>query len=73
MKEEYWTTRSGERIAVSNLTIEHLRNIVRRLIRTKRNNEVLNITGDDYCDKHLIDNDFNDNSLDTWIDPEDWY
>ena len=33
MKEEYWTTKKGERIAVGDMDEDHVRNCLRMLIR----------------------------------------
>ena len=35
-KEEYWTTKDGQKIAVGDMTLEHLRNVLRMLIREDR-------------------------------------
>ena len=39
MKEEYWTTKEGKKIAVGDMDIEHLRNTLRMLLR-KRESEL---------------------------------
>jgi hypothetical protein len=36
MKEQYWTTKDGRKIAVGDMTLEHLRNVLRMLIREDR-------------------------------------
>ena len=38
MTEEFWTTKTGERIAVGDMDEDHVRNVLRYLIR-KKNNE----------------------------------
>jgi hypothetical protein len=36
MEEQYWTTKDGRKIAVGDMTLEHLRNVLRMLIRDDR-------------------------------------
>jgi len=36
MKEEYWTTKDGQKIAVGDMTDEHVRNTLRMIIRKAR-------------------------------------
>jgi hypothetical protein len=36
MKEEYWCTKDGGKIAVGDMTESHLKNLLRKLIREKR-------------------------------------
>lgn len=36
MKEQYWTTANGKTIAIGDMTLEHLRNVLRKLIREDR-------------------------------------
>lgn len=36
MNEQYWTTKDGRKIAVGEMTLEHLRNVLRMLIREDR-------------------------------------
>ena len=33
MKEQYWTTKDGTKIAVGDMSVDHLRNVLRMLIR----------------------------------------
>jgi len=40
-KDEFWTMRNGQRIAVSGMSEEHVRNTLRMIIRSKR--RVMNI------------------------------
>ena len=39
MNEEIWTMKDGTKIAVGEMDIEHLRNTLRMIIRTKREKE----------------------------------
>lgn len=36
MKEEYWRTKDGRKIAVSDLTEDHAKNIIRMIIKSNR-------------------------------------
>lgn len=36
MQEQYWITKDGRKIAVGDMTLEHLRNVLRMLIREDR-------------------------------------
>jgi len=36
IKEEYWTMRNGERIAIGDMTESHAKNLLRKLIREDR-------------------------------------
>jgi hypothetical protein len=36
MKEEYWTTKDGKQLAVSDMTETHVKNLLRKLIREGR-------------------------------------
>ena len=36
MNEQYWTTKDGRKIAVGNMSIDHLRNVLRMLTREDR-------------------------------------
>lgn len=36
---EFWTTQDGERIDVDEMTISHLRAVLKMMLRTRRNSE----------------------------------
>jgi hypothetical protein len=36
MKEEYWAQKDGKKIAVGNMSLTHLQNLLRKLIREDR-------------------------------------
>jgi hypothetical protein len=36
LNDEYWTTRDGRRIAVGEMNVEHLRNVLRMILRYRR-------------------------------------
>jgi len=36
IKEEYWTMRNGEQIAIGDMTESHAKNLLRKLIRENR-------------------------------------
>lgn len=35
-KEEFWTTRDGHRLAVGEMDLDHLRNVLRMVLRNRR-------------------------------------
>ena len=39
MEEEYWTTKDGRKIAVGDMTEEHLKNTLRMILRKRREEE----------------------------------
>jgi hypothetical protein len=43
MKEEYWETKDGKKIAVGDMKEDHVRNVLRLILRKKRYFEELNI------------------------------
>ena len=54
MKEEYWETKDGRKIAVGDMEEDHVRNVLRLILRRKRQFEEQDIdpfeyyvTGDD--------------------------
>jgi hypothetical protein len=36
LNDEYWTTQDGRRIAVGEMNVEHLRNVLRMMLRKRR-------------------------------------
>jgi hypothetical protein len=36
LNDEYWTTQDGRRIAVGEMNVEHLRNVLRMILRNRR-------------------------------------
>jgi hypothetical protein len=36
LDDEYWTTQDGRRIAVGEMDVEHLRNVLRMILRNRR-------------------------------------
>lgn len=40
MQEEYWTTKEGKKMAVSDMTEEHVKNVLRMIIRNSEEAEM---------------------------------
>jgi hypothetical protein len=36
LNDEYWTTQDGRRIAVGEMNVEHLRNVLRMILRNRQ-------------------------------------
>lgn len=41
MEKVFWTTKNGSKIDIDNMTIEHLRNVLKMIVKNKSKKEII--------------------------------
>lgn len=63
----YWTTRTGEKIDIDKMSVSHLRNALKMVVRMQQEQKKIEEQEDDWYEREIV------NGIYSHIDPYEFY
>lgn len=63
----YWTTRSGEKIDIDKMSVSHLRNVLKMIVRAQQAQQSKQEQQDDWYQREIVD------GIHSFVSNDDFY